>query len=257
MPPLISIEDAALGYGRRSVLTAVHFDVRPGDFLAIVGPNGAGKTTLLKTVLGLLRPLSGTVRRAEADLPIGYVPQRESVNALFPLTVLDVVLMGRYPRLRATRRPGTEDHGAALRALAQVEVEDLASRSYRELSGGQMQRVLIARALSGDPRLLVLDEPTSAMDLAGEHAMMGLLRRLHDRDGMTIVMVSHMLTTVVNYAQRIAIVGSGVVREGAVAEMVTSDNLSALFGVRVEVRNLEGRAVILPGVESVQGDIAG
>jgi ABC-type Mn2+/Zn2+ transport system ATPase subunit len=243
---LITFQQVNLGYGRKTVLTGIDFDVRSGDFLGIVGPNGAGKTTLLKAILGLLKPLSGKVHVTSAGLRIGYVPQRETVDTLFPLTVMDIVLMGRYARLGPVNRPGRVDREAAIRAMEHVGITDLANRSYPSLSGGQKQRALIARALVGEPNLLILDEPTNGMDLVSETAIMELVRRLHDEDRITVLMVSHLLNTVVNYAKRIAIVGEGTLREGDVEEMVTSRALTGLYGMEVHVLEVEGRKVILP-----------
>src|SRR5437588_2416737 len=204
MQKLIVFEKVDLGYGRNVVLRDIHFDIEQGDFLGIVGPNGAGKTTLLKAILGLLKPLSGQVFVSAGGLRIGYVPQRESVDTLFPLTVMDIVLMGRYTRLGPFGRPGRDDKERAMEALRSVGITDLANRSYPNLSGGQKQRALIARALVGNPNLLILDEPTNGMDLASERAIMELVRMLHDEDRITVLMVSHLLHTVVNYAKRIA-----------------------------------------------------
>src|SRR2546425_1241090 len=164
MNKLIQFDKVDLGYGRRRVLTAIEFDVISGDFLGIVGPNGAGKTTLLKAILGLLKPMAGIVERPAEGLRIGYVPQRESVDTLFPLTVLDIVLMGRYTRLGPFGRPGKADRAEAMASLEHVGITNLAHRPYPNLSGGQKQRTLIARALVGDPNLLILDEPTNGMD---------------------------------------------------------------------------------------------
>jgi ABC-type Mn2+/Zn2+ transport system ATPase subunit len=245
METLIAFRKADLGYGKNVVLKSIDFDLIPGDFLGIVGPNGAGKTTLLKAILGLLKPLSGEVEMSTEGLRIGYVPQRDSVDTLFPLTVLDIVLMGRYPRLSAFGRPGAEDKKRALRALAEVSIEDLANRHYPSLSGGQKQRALIARALVGEPNLLILDEPTNGMDLVSEKAIMDLIRKLHDEDGITVLMVSHLLNTVVNYVKRIAIVGDGTLREGNVTDMVTGPSLSGLYNLDVQVATVDGRLVVL------------
>jgi len=250
MKTFFSLEKADLGYARRRVLTGVTLTICEGDFLGIVGPNGAGKTTLLKVILGLLRPLSGKVIRPTAELRIGYVPQRESVDTLFPLTVLDIVLMGRYARLGPFARPGRVDREAAMHALEHVGIAELAHRPYPDLSGGQKQRTLIARALVGEPNLLILDEPTNGMDLVGERAIMELVRRLHEEDQITVLMVSHLLNTVVNYAHRIAIVGEGTLRAGTVSEMVTPERLSDLYKMDVQVVRVEGRLVILPGCNS-------
>ena len=167
---LIDIRDANLGYGRTSVLQGVQFSLAAGDFVGLVGPNGAGKTTLLRGLLGLIRPQRGERRinppDGAADVVFGYVPQEKAVDAFFPLSVLDVVLMGRYRLLGPGRRPTLVDQRAALACLGHVRLEHLADASFQDLSGGQKQRVLLARALATEPHVLVLDEPTSAMDLA-------------------------------------------------------------------------------------------
>src|SRR5437773_1966609 len=197
MSKLIIFEKAELGYGRRVVLRDIDFDVAAGDFLGIVGPNGAGKTTLLKAILGLIKPISGNVQTPAGGLRIGYVPQRESVDTLFPLTVMDIVLMGRYSRLGPFARPRTADREIAVRSIEHVGISHLTHRAYPNLSGGQKQRCLIARALAGEPNLLILDEPTNGMDLPSEKAIMDLIQHLHDVDGITVLMVSHLLNTVV------------------------------------------------------------
>ena len=248
MRTLIEFQKADLGYGRRVVLKAIDFDVEAGDFLGIVGPNGSGKTTLLKAVLGMIRPLSGRVVRASGRVRFGYVPQRETVDLLYPLTVLDIVLMGRYSRLGPFGRPGSSDRKRALDSLAHVGIADLAQRPYANLSGGQQQRTLIARALIGEPSLLVLDEPNSGMDLMGETATMELIHRLHVEDGIAVLMVTHHLATVVNYAKRIAVVSEGTLREGTIAEMITADNLTQLYRIPVHVSTVDGHTVVVPHI---------
>ena len=243
---LIEFAGVDLGYGKRKILTGINLRVAVGDFLGIVGPNGAGKTTMLKAILGLLKPLSGEVRTTEEGLRIGYVPQRDSVDSLFPLTVMDIVLMGRYKGIGPLGWPNLVDKQAAVMAIEHVGITDLSNRPYPNLSGGQKQRALIARALVGNPNLLILDEPTNGMDLASERAIMELVRHLHDQDGITVLMVSHLLNTVVNYAHRIAIVGDGVIREGVISNMITSEALSALYSLPVQVVEVDGRRVILP-----------
>jgi ABC-type Mn2+/Zn2+ transport system ATPase subunit len=247
MQKLIEFQGVDLGYGKHRVLRGIDFDVEAGDFLGIVGPNGAGKTTLLKAILGLLQPLSGAVRVSADSLRIGYVPQRESVDTLFPLTVMDIVLMGRYTRLGPLSRPGRPDKERALEALKHVNILNLADRHYPSLSGGQKQRALIARALVGEPNLLILDEPTNGMDLVSEHAIMELVRGLHDEDVITVLMVSHLLNTVVNAVKRIAIVNEGTLREGSVEEMITRKSLGALYGIPVDVERVDGRIAVFPG----------
>lgn len=250
---LIEFKDAVLGYGPRSIiLSNVHLQVDRGDYLGIVGPNGSGKTTLLKTLLGLLKPISGTVRIGDgAPIRYGYVPQRETVDTLFPIPVEEIVLMGRYQRLGLLRRPGVADRKIAREAMAHVGIENLAKRSYRDLSGGQKQRALIARALAAEPDLLVLDEPTNGMDLASEHALLDLVKLLHEEDKLTVILVSHLLANVANSAEQIAIIAHGSLEEGARAEMLSSERLSRLYDMEVRVHDLDGRAAIVVGGDPI------
>ena len=175
MASLVTFDHAALGYGRRVVLSDLTFDIPIGDFLGLVGPNGAGKTTILRAILGTLGPMSGKVTRAPG-LHFGYVPQRDSVDYGFPLKVVDVVMMGRYDRIGLGRRPSGDDRKRACDALAQVGILHLADHPLAALSGGQKQRTLIARALVGEPNFLVLDEPTTGMDLLSTTQILGIVR---------------------------------------------------------------------------------
>ncbi|HEX6537127.1 MAG TPA: metal ABC transporter ATP-binding protein [Gemmatimonadaceae bacterium] len=244
MSALISFDGVTLGYGHRAILSGLTFDIPDGDFLGLVGPNGAGKTTILRAILGTLEPMAGTVTRA-TGLRFGYVPQRDQVDYQFPLTVEDVVLMGRYDRVGLGRRPGAEDRERARAALAHVGIADLAGRALSALSGGQKQRALIARALVGEPNLLVLDEPTNGMDLVSTTQILGLVRELHERDGLTVLMVSHALNEVANYVERIALVLEGAFRIGDVDEIMTERTLSAMYGIPVEVDSFAGHRIVL------------
>ncbi len=244
---LIEFDHATLGYGRRAVLRDVSLTVAAGDFLGIVGPNGAGKTTLLKALLGTLSPLQGAIRTRERDIVFGYVPQRQAVDETFPLTVREMIRMGRFARIGLFRRPRAEDHRRAAEAAEHVGITPLLDQRYRTLSGGQKQRTLIARALAAEPTVLVLDEPTNGMDLPAEHAIMQLVRRLHDEDRLTVIMVSHLLNVVASYVARLAIVGEGHVEVGPIATMLTAEKLTALYGTTVRVHRVDGAAVVLPG----------
>lgn len=217
-----------------------------GDFLGLVGPNGSGKTTLLRAMLGLIDPLSGQVERPVRDLRFGYVPQRKTLDDVWPLRTRDVVVMGLYHRLGLFRRPGRREREAALEALAAVGMDSVADHPFEALSGGQKQRTLIARALVTAPDVLLLDEPTAGMDLPGTEAVLGLLRDLH-RGGMTIVLVSHLLNEVVSTAMRVGLVGNGGLHLGPTREVVTDSNLSRLYGVPVHVVPVDGRLLVLPG----------
>jgi ABC-type Mn2+/Zn2+ transport system ATPase subunit len=244
MSALISFDHATLGYGRRAVLSDITFDIPAGDFLGLVGPNGAGKTTVLRAILGTLIPQRGTVTTA-AGLRFGYVPQRDSVDYNFPLKVVDVVLMGRYDRIGLMRRPTRRDRELACTALEQVGIVDLADRQLGALSGGQKQRALIARALVGDPNVLILDEPTNGMDLVSTTQILGLVRELHERENLTVLMVSHALNEVANYVERIALVVERGFRIGTVAQIMTEDTLTQMYGIPVDVDEMHGHRIVV------------
>jgi ABC-type Mn2+/Zn2+ transport system ATPase subunit len=179
---------------------------------------------------------------------VGYVPQRDHVDALWPLTAFDVALMGRYRLLGPGRRPGDADREKVLAAMRRVGIDELARRPFQTLSGGQRQRTLIARALAGDPELLALDEPTNGMDPAAELATMDILRELHHTEPLAIVMVSHRLEAVANYAEKLAFIDKdrALWRVGALGEMLTPEALSALYGRAVAVREEDGRRSVYP-----------
>lgn len=209
MQKIVSLDQVYFAYDQRPVLKEINLEVEEGDFLAVIGPNGGGKTTLLRLILGCLAPVSGSVRVLGQDprnirSRIGYVPQHSEFARDFPVTVEDVVLMGRikpgslFPRRRAA------DLEAAAQAMQAVGILELAKRRFGTLSGGQKQRALIARALSSNPLLLLLDEPTASVDSRVEKDIYDLLRDLNKR--MTIIMVSHDLGFVSSYVNKVACV---------------------------------------------------
>lgn len=241
--PLVSLEGAAVGYGRRPVLAGVDLAVAAGDYLALVGPNGGGKTTLLRTLLGTLPPLAGR-RSAPRPLRIGYVPQRDLLDATWPLSAFDVALMGRAALLPAGRRPRAADREAVGAALERVGMGEVARRRYGDLSGGQRQRVLIARALAGDPELLALDEPTNGMDPAAELSTMEVVDDLRAGGRMAVVLVSHRLETVAAHATTLAFVDRerALFRIGPVDRMLQPEALAALYGRPVRLGPLAAAA---------------
>jgi ABC-type Mn2+/Zn2+ transport system ATPase subunit len=243
---LLRFHEASIGYGRHVILRDLDFAVRSGDYLAIVGSNGSGKTTLLRAMLGLLKPLAGSIGGAASiTLHFGYVPQLQTVDEFFPLTVREVVLMGRYGRLGAWRRPGAADHQRVSEALQEVDIEPLQDRLYRELSGGQKQRALIARALCSDPDVLVLDEHTNDLDIASEKSIMALIDRLHAERHLAVVMVSHSLNTVANHCRQIGIIRDGTCRLAPIEEVLQPAYLEQLYGVPLRVLEMDGVKVIV------------
>lgn len=243
-PSIVAGHNLTVGYRHRELFRDVSFGIERGAILGIVGPNGCGKTTLLRTILGLLPPLRGTVTRAPR-LTVSYVPQRERLDVILPLTALDVVLMGRSARAGPVARLGPADREAARRALAQLDAEPLAHRPYRSLSGGQQQRVLLARALVGEPDLLVLDEPTSGMDLGSEAAIVEFLRDLNRRQGVTMLVVTHLLPLVLNLATSIMLFARGTIVHGGVDEVLQEQRLTTLYGVAVHLGVVAGRRTLV------------
>lgn len=248
-PPLVRFERVTLGYGRQRVLENLTFTLYDGDFLGLVGPNGSGKSTIVKALLGILKPQAGRIvyeRALHQELRFGYVPQRQTLDELFPLSVGEIVRMGRYRAAGVLRRPGKDDVSAVAEALAAVDIAPLADRRYGELSGGQRQRTLIARALAAGANCLVLDEPTNGMDLGSEQAILELIARLHDEGGLTVVFVSHLLNEVANTVGRLALLEEGRFDHGSVDEILTDARLSALYRIPVHVERVRGAVVVMP-----------
>ena len=213
--PAVEIHGLDFSYGRHPVLRNVDIAISDGSFVSIVGPNGGGKSTLLKLILGLLRPDRGQVRvlgesPVRARRRVGYMPQHAHVDPQFPVTVTDVVLMGRLGPGRRVGPYRRRDRDIVLQALAETNAADLSHRRFSDLSGGQRQRVLIARALACEPDMLLLDEPTASLDPGVQDDLFELLNRLNTR--MTVVLVSHDVGVVSQYVDKILCV-SGQVEE--------------------------------------------
>ncbi|HXF99545.1 MAG TPA: metal ABC transporter ATP-binding protein [Bacteroidota bacterium] len=250
MIPLIAFDHVTLGYGSNVVLRDISFTIYEGDYFGLVGPNGAGKTTLLRAMLGMLKPISGSIRvgaHEGTSLRFGYVPQRESVDYVMPYTVEEVVMMGRYRHIGLMRRPQAHDREVVRRCLRHVGIEDQRNAAFNELSGGQKQRTLIARALASEPDVLILDEPTNGMDLPSRSSILQLIDRLHDEDRLTVIMVSHLLDDVANHVRRIALVERTFFQVGDVEQVLTAENLSTLYEMPVTVAEVHGGKVIIAG----------
>jgi ABC-type Mn2+/Zn2+ transport system ATPase subunit len=236
--PVIELEKVSVALGGRIVLEDITFQVLPGEFLAVLGPNGSGKTTLLRTILGQIQPMSGKVvvfgkspdqLNAERTR-IAYVPQIETVDRNFPIHVEDLVLMGRYARLGLLRRPAKPDREAAREAMARVGIEHLADRAFAELSGGERQRAFLARALTGEPEVLLLDEPTAGVDLAAAEDFYQQIHHLQDDLNLTLMMVSHDVGVVSKHVHQIACLNRVLVAHGRPEEALTPDALRCMYG---------------------------
>lgn len=243
---VIRFDGVSLGYGKGLVLQGLAFDIQEGEFLGVIGPNGAGKTTLLRGVLGLIRPGAGRVS-SRGGLHFGYVMQRQFLDTQFPFTVEDVVRMGRLGRKRAVSRLDQEDRQGVRDALEITGLAGIEDRLYRELSGGQKQRTLIARALASRPDVLILDEPTNDMDVKGENQIMGLVQEVQQETGVTIVLVSHLLHVVLNYAERIMFLADGKAQLYSIDALVSEDLLSKIYGFPIRVGTSEGKRYLITG----------
>jgi ABC-type Mn2+/Zn2+ transport system ATPase subunit len=231
----IVLRDVTFSYDGRPALIDVSLEVPLRSFTALIGPNGAGKSTVLKLLLGLHRPKTGTIevlgsRPGRVEQPIGYVPQRIRLPTGFPLSVHEVVLMGRYGRLGLWRRPGREDHARARDALERVGMLQVERERFGDLSGGQQQRVLIARALCAEPRLLILDEPTAGLDPAAQARFYTLVCDLQRQEGLTLLCASHDLDVVSAHADLVILLDRRVRAQGAPSDVLGSRALDRSYG---------------------------
>lgn len=234
----LQAHDLTVAYDARPVLRSVSFTLETGHMLGVVGPNGAGKSTMLKALLGLIDPDYGTVSAFGQPIDdvrprIAYVPQTEAVDWDFPVTVGEVVLMGRYATKSWLGRPNAEDRDRAAEALARVGMTQYVKRHIRQLSGGQQRRVFLARALCQGAELLLLDEPFAGVDAATEKAIFALIDQMAD-EGRSLLIVNHDLS-ILDRFDRVMLLNQRVVAFGTPAEVVTEDNLRATYGGRLSL----------------------
>lgn len=237
MDPPIALRDVSVRLGGRPVLEGVNLTINPQDFYAVIGPNGSGKTTLLKVILGLIHPSEGSVQifggspREKRQL-LGYVPQFRTFDFSYPVTVMEMVLSGRLGHIPGPiRRYRPLDYDQAARALEMMEIADLADRELRALSGGQQQRAIIARALAGEPEVLLLDEPTIYVDTPTEMRFYETLERL--RAAMTIVLVTHDIGVISSHVTKVACLNRRLYTHDS-AE-ITEEMLSATYHCPVDL----------------------
>lgn len=206
MQEILKLRNVGFTYSTTAVLTDVNISVNPGESIGIIGPNGGGKTTLLKLIMGFIKPSTGSIEvfgqpPGQALQPIAYVPQSLRFDRQFPISVIELVLTGRLNRLPWHGQYRKEDRDKAIKALEKVEIAHLKDQAFGTLSGGQMQRALIARALVSDPQLLLLDEPTANVDIKAEGDIYRLIQQL--QGNLTILMVTHHLQAAIEYVQRV------------------------------------------------------
>ena len=255
---MIELKQLTVGYPGLTVLRELDLRVEPGEVLAVVGPNGVGKSTLVRAASGALRPLAGSVEidgRRLHELPpaqrarmVSVVPQASNLPPAF--TALDVVILGRTPYLGWLGSEGALDRRLAAEAMAHTETEALAHRQVGELSGGEQQRLLIARALAQGAPVMLLDEPTAHLDLRHQDRVLKLVRRLTREQGLSVLLALHDLNLVARFADRVALLSAGRVRKiGQPHEVLTPEELAAVYGIQIHVMTnpFDGKPLVLAG----------
>ena len=242
MSELVALHGVTCRYRTEPVLADVDLRVADGDFVGVVGPSGSGKTTLLRAIAGTVAPVSGSVARRR-DLRLGYVPQVETVDWSFPVTVGECVLMAR-PATRRRPWPSRAEREEVREVLARLGIGACEHRHIRELSGGQQQRVFIARALLRRPELLLLDEPTSGVDVRLRHEVLHLLGELHAQ-GLAIVLTTHDLNGMAAHLPRLVCLNRTVIAEGAPTDVLTPDVLEQTYGASMAVLEHGGMRVVV------------
>src|SRR5437773_4141608 len=240
--PLIRFDTATFRYPHGPELEDITLEIADGEFIGVIGPNGSGKTTLLRAILGLMRPSAGSLQIFDCACErlqcyhrarIGYLPQKELVDASFPITVEETVLMGRAGVIGLFRRPGKADREIVRQALEDVGMADFHDRALGALSGGQQQRVFIARALAQHPQVLLLDEPTTGIDTPTQHTILDLIQRLHEELHLTVVLVSHDINLIAPLAERLALLKTRLYALGSAKEVLSKEILARVYGPQI------------------------
>lgn len=249
----IQIKDLEFCYGDKMILTGTNLEIAGGELVSIVGPNGTGKSTLVKCMNGLLKAQRGEIKIDNADVKkitrkqiakkVSYVPQAST--SLFNLNVFDMVLFGRRPH--TTWRSSREDRVKALKALKILNIEDLALNNFNELSGGQQQKVIIARALAQETEIIILDEPISNLDIRHQMEVMDTIRELVDKAGISAVMVAHDLNIATRYSDRIVIMNKGeIIAVGKPEKVLTKESIADVYGVEADLFRIDNKPYIIP-----------
>lgn len=235
--PAVRVENVTVHYGQVQALDHVSLELAPATICGLIGMNGSGKSTLFKTIMGMIRPDTGTVEitggspaAARRSGTVGYVPQSEEIDWAFPLSVRDVVMTGRYGQLGFTRRPRRRDHDAVDAALARVHLTDLQHRQIGQLSGGQRKRTFVARAIAQEASVLLLDEPFAGVDKRSEQTITGLLREL-SAAGTAVLVSTHDLQALPQLADRAVLLMRRILADGDIHDVLRPENLVRAFGI--------------------------
>jgi len=241
---IIRFDHATFQFPGVVALEDISLDINEGEFIGVIGPNGSGKTTLCRAVLGLMPPTSGHLRifdcacdklRCHHRARIGYLPQKGAVDRNFPVTVLETVMMGRYGALGLLARPTRRDREIAVDALAHVGMDAHRDTALGRLSGGQQQRVFIARALAQQPKVLLLDEPTTGLDIPTQHSVIDLVQKLHEELGLTVLLITHDINMIRSRVDRLVLLKTRLFASGPPAEVLKPDILRRVYGKDVVI----------------------
>ena len=237
--PIIRFDHASFGFPGVIALKDISLSINAGEFVGVIGPNGSGKTTLCRAILGLMAPVEGHLHifdcacdalRCHHRAKIGYLPQKGVVDRNFPVTVLETVMMGRYGALGLFTRPRSKDRAIAMEALSHVEMDKHKDTALGHLSGGQQQRVFIARALAQQPKVLLLDEPTTGLDMTAQHNVIELIEHLHDELRLTIVLITHDINMIRSRVDRLVLLKTRLYAAGPPADVLKPEILSQVYG---------------------------
>lgn len=238
--PIVRFDHATFGFpGGVVALDDISLSINEGEFVGVIGPNGSGKTTLCRAVLGLMAPIAGHLHifdcscdelRCHHRAKIGYLPQKGVVDRNFPVTVLETVMMGRYGALGLLKRPRASDRVIAIDALAHVGMDAHKHTALGQLSGGQQQRVFIARALAQQPKVLLLDEPTTGLDITTQHNVIELIQHLHDELGLTVLLITHDINMIRARVDRLVLLKTKLFAAGPPGDVLKPDILHEVYG---------------------------
>lgn len=247
---MLEAENLAYSYGKRDVLKDIAFSLGKGEMLFIIGPNGSGKTTLLKCLNGILKPKGAVyvekinlnkLSQLEIAKKFGYVPQRGEISFL---TVFDAILLGRKPYIKW--EVNEKDIKIVEETIKMLKIEHLALRKLNELSGGELQLVLIARALAQQPKYLLLDEPTNNLDLRNQLEVMRLIKNAVKEKGISAITTMHDINLALNYAEKILVLKEGRIFAFGGRDLINSETLSAVYGIKAEIVKYDGRVFVVP-----------
>ncbi len=256
----IEVKDLSIGYRGKPIIKELSLNFKEGEFWTVIGPNGAGKSTLVKTILGIIPPIKGKIYIHGVDCTyancperhfLSYVPQMESFSHDFPATALDVVLSGFFPRMKRLEFISEEQRKEGLDWMRLLGIEDIANAPFNKLSGGQQRKVLIARALIGKPHYIILDEPTTGVDLKSSRRILKILYELNKKENFGILMVTHDINFVWEYTDKVIVLGKGRFVAGNKMEILNSKVLSEIYDVKVEIIKTKFGPVFLIGDKHV------